>query len=329
MKLNINVLLLSLVLILVSCDQDTDREKLNQLSKITTEKVSMNQLDLSLEDVRTSYLKHAILTQLHRWFLVYENSQISIKNQLDILSTDIHIKSSLGEGNGHEEYRQRVEQLPKTWKNAHFLKNHDIKINGDGSSDLKFEISYLNSGMNSDGKIKQVDISYITTLKLIDEVLPKFTDIEISPINESEAPEFKSAYAENRLLSLIHYWLTLIENPERNLTPFKEILADNFKLNFSSGEITDFSGFEKWFRGPASSVSASTHILSNFSYKETKTNEYQIGVDFDWQGILPNNQQMVGKTRHKWTVIDDPTDRFAKIKVIEVEVLLPFQAKSS
>jgi hypothetical protein len=74
---------------------------------------------------------------------------------------------------------------------------------------------------------------------------------------------------------------------------------------------------------PASAVAASTHQISNFSYKRTGDNSYAMNVDFDWQGILPNGAQMMTKTRHTWTVEDKVTDRFARIKTIKVEVLKP------
>ena len=50
-------------------------------------------------------------------------------------------------------------------------------------------------------------------------------------------------------------------------------------------------------------------------------------MTFDWNGILPNATEMTAKTKHTWIVIDDPTERFARIKTMDVEVLEPFKPK--
>jgi len=73
------------------------------------------------EEIKQSYKKHAILTQLHRWYLIYEEPLYGIKNQLDILDEDIYIKSSLGEIKGHDAYKEGIKQFPQTWQNAHHI----------------------------------------------------------------------------------------------------------------------------------------------------------------------------------------------------------------
>lgn len=75
-----------------------------------------------------------------------------------------------------------------------------------------------------------------------------------------------------------------------------------------------FAGFENWFRGPGSAVAASTHQISNFSYLRTGDNSFNMKMDFDWQGILPDGKEMVAKTRHSWAVEDNVTERVARIK---------------
>ena len=172
------------------------------------------------------------------------------------------------------------------------------------------------------------NLKYTTQLKPTDSVLPRFTALAIEQVSASDTKTFADAYPENRLKSLTHYWLALVEDPKRRLEPFQEILAKDFKLDFSSGAITDFAGFEKWFRGPGSAVAASTHQMSNFNYQRTGNNSFNMKVDFDWQGILPDGKEMVAKTRHSWTVEDNATERFARIKTAHVEVLKPFAPRA-
>jgi hypothetical protein len=40
---------------------------------------------------------------------------------------------------------------------------------------------------------------------------------------------------------------------------------------------------------------------------------------------LPNDQPMVSKTRHRWTVVDAPKERFARITTLAVDVLEPIR----
>jgi hypothetical protein len=221
---------------------------------------------------------------------IYENPETTIANQLDFLARDIKLKSGLGEGVGHDAYVQRIDQLPKTWKNAHFVRSSLVTLGVDGVISLEASLTYLNQGMKPDGSVRTAELTYATTLHPTDTVLPEFL---------------------------------LIEDPKRRLEPFREVLADSFELQFSSGPITDFRAFEQRFRGPASAVAASAHEIGNFSCERVDRTTYRVQVDFGWQGILPNDQRMVGKTRHRWTVVDDPKERFARIKTLVVDVLAP------
>ena len=280
------------------------------------------------DEVKQGYKAHAALAQLHRWYQFYEHSDSPLENQLDILAKDVELSSALGEGKGHDDYKERVTQLPTAWKNAHFVKDASVTTAQDGTQTLTATITYLNQGMLPDNAVRSADLNYTTTLSPRDEtVLPLFTKIAITPDSEGSTDAFEDAYPENRLRSVMHYWLALIEDPARNPAPAQEILAEDFSLNFSSGKITDFEGFKSWLAGPASQVAASTHMPSNISYEVLDEALYQLKVDFDWEGILPNGQGMTAKTRHVWTVTDDPSERFARIKSMDVEVLEPFAPK--
>lgn len=282
---------------------------------------------MSTTEIQQSYKKHAALTQLYRWYLLYEEPQYGIANSLDSLSSDVHVKSGLGEAKGHEQYAERVSQLPDTWKNAHNVKVPQVTINEDGSMLLETDITYLNQGLLEDDLVRSAELSYTMQLAPSDSVLPKFTHIEITQNSDGTQKEFEPRYTQNRSLSLVHYWLALIEDPSRNAEPVQEILTDDFSLNFSSGAITDFNGFRKWLAGPGSQVTASSHKISNFSHKVLQENRYEIGMDFDWNGILPDGTELTAKTRHVWKVVDDRTERFARIHTVDVEILEPFAPK--
>jgi hypothetical protein len=281
---------------------------------------------MTYDEIRQGYRKHAAMAQIHRWYQIYENPNSRIENALDILATDIKLKSGLGEAVGHEAYKQRIAQLPKTWKNAHTIKDARFSVGADGAIGLEVDIVYLNQGMRPDGSVRMTNLIYTTQLTQTDTLLPKFTQIEIKQIDESTALEFVDAYPVNRLLSLAHYWVAIIEDPKRDPEPAREILSDGFRLNFSSGPIETFDAFKAWLAGPGSQVVASTHTLGNVSHHVTGTDRYAFNVDFDWQGITHDGKDLAVKTRHAWDVTDNPKERFARIKTMNVEVLEPLRA---
>lgn len=284
---------------------------------------------MTLDEIRQGYQEHAALAQYHRWYQFYERPEGGIDNALDILTEDVTVTSGLGTANGHAEYAERVTQLPDIWDNAHHVRSTEITHGADGAMTLTAQITYQNQGMLPDGTVRQADLTYTVEFVDGDAVLPLLSNVLIEQNGEPEAGEFVDAYADNRMRSLVHYWLTLIEDPSRNAEPVREILADDMSLNFSSGVITDFEGFEAWLTGPGSQVAASTHVISNFSAEETSENTYAVSVDFDWSGILPDDSVMVAKTRHNWTVANDPTERFARIQTIDVEVLEDFRPRGN
>jgi hypothetical protein len=278
---------------------------------------------MTVDDIKSGFLHHAAMAQARRWYQYYENPAVGLKNQLDILDPSISVRSGLGEAKGHVAYGDRVTKLPADWKNAHFVRKHTAQVGTDGSINLKLDITYLNQGMLPDGAVRTADLAYDTVLKRGSELLPKFQSIAITQNSESKAAAFKSAYAENRLQGLVHYWLAIIEDPSRNPDPAREILAGQCSLNFSSGAITSFDGFKAWLAGPGSRVTASTHIMSHFAYEETGPNMYNLSVEFDWEGIQSNGKGMTAKTRHRWIVADDPAERFARIQTVDVDALKP------
>jgi len=284
--------------------------------------------DMSVEEIENGFRVNAALAQFHRWFLLYEEPRYGIANQLDILADDIRVVSGLGEAQGHDAYAARVAQLPSTWQNAHRVNAATVTVAPDGTLSLIAEVTYLNAGMLEDGGIRMADLTYQATLAAAAGDLPKFTTIAIDQNADGQAEAFVPAYGENRMRSLAHYWFALIEDPARDPEPVREILSEEFSLNFSSGAITDFDGFKAWLAGPASSVVASTHKISAFAQERSDDGTYRVTMTLDWNGILPDGTELAAKTGHTWHVIDDPTQRFARIKTMDVVVLEPFQPKA-
>ena len=60
---------------------------------------------------------------------------------------------------------------------------------------------------------------------------------------------------------------------------------------------------------------------------KTSIHSFGMSVDFDWAGVMPDGTELIAKTRHQWTATNDVTERFARIKTMDVEVLEPFRPK--
>jgi hypothetical protein len=52
-------------------------------------------------------------------------------------------------------------------------------------------------------------------------------------------------------------------------------------------------------------------------------NKYQVTVEFDWTGEWKDNNKYAWRTKHIWTVIDNPEERFARIQQADVKRIIP------
>ncbi|WP_458626570.1 hypothetical protein [Winogradskyella sp. PC D3.3] len=248
---------------------------------------------------------HAAIVQYHRWYLFYERdfeNKQRLENQLEILADSIKMKSAAGEMQGKENYPERLK-VYKGWKNAHHIQNIIVNKLEDGTINLEADIVYQN--LKSDGSNDSYPLHYSTFLKEVPNAqLPVFTEINIQPTGEIKNPTFEDAYPENRMLSLMHYWLLNMEQLDGNVEPFKEVLAEGFNLNFSTNSepIVTIEQLEKWLNGTPLQLAESSHFPENFSVKVISENQYEVNVDFVWNGETKDGQIVTATTAHHWIV---------------------------
>lgn len=270
----------------------------------------------------TSRDQHFAKVQLYRWYQLYEReiNPERISNQMEILADDIYMKTATGEMNGKHKYPERLT-VYKGWKNAHHVENTNI-VSTEKGFQLEADIRYQN--IRPDGGKKSYTIHYHTELSKNGDALPQFSSIEIAPTGETNET-FKDVYPENRTKSLMYYWLASMESLDGNVTPFKELLADDFTLNFSnSSQIKSIQDLETWLNGTPLQLNESSHFPENFSVKTIMENEYEVTVEFDWKGITKENKEVKARTKHIWYVVDNPNKRFAKILKADVSQIEPF-----
>ncbi|MGF9964411.1 hypothetical protein [Bacillus rhizoplanae] len=268
---------------------------------------------------------HLALTQYYRWYQVYEVplNKARIENQLDILDDEIEILSQAGTTKGKIGIDDRLKMF-EGWQNAHHVENTSIKQLNNEELSLEADILYQN--IRPDNSRYSYKIHYSTILKLRDNDLPLFTKLHLERTGNVENPQFKSAYATNRAKSFMHYWLYLMETVSVDSDKFKELLAEQFELNLSTGsKIDTLKGFNEWLTTISNQVKQSGHYPKNFSVTENTDNTISVSVDFEWEGISVENKPMVAETHHEWVLENNLDERFARMKMMKVIQTKPFQ----
>ncbi|MCL5129550.1 MULTISPECIES: hypothetical protein [unclassified Algibacter] len=274
----------------------------------------------------TTKNQHLVKAQLYRWYQLYERpmNEKRISNQLEMLDENIIMINPTGKIKGTAAYPERLKGYDG-WQNAHHIKNINVSLLGDNTLGLEVDLHYQNIKPN--GEKQSYALKYKDArLERTTDSLPKFTRIEIIPVGATEE-DFEDAYPTNRTKSLMYYWIALMENLDGNVNPFKELLADNFILNFSTeSKITTITKLEKWLNGTPKQLQNSEHKPKNFSVKEIMENEFEMTVEFDWKGKTKEGQHLEGTTKHIWYILDNPDDRFAKILKADVIQINPLKA---
>jgi len=271
--------------------------------------------------IRNSHRHHAALAQLLRWYLYYEEPDAPIENVLDLLADDVYMKMAAGEGRGKDLFVAANAGVPRDWQNAHVIVDDQFEVTNATTSAMAVEIEYSNLGAEADGSLRAARLRYeIGLTAQADSVLPLVSSLTASPIAEGATTEFTAAYADNRCASLLHYWVALIDGPNTSVEALTEILAEDFELDFPSGSIADIEQLQRWLEGPAAAFEATSHLFENLRVTAIDERSFVIDVDMEWAGIEADGI-VTARTRHKWNVVDNPLDRFAKIKTVTAEVL--------
>jgi len=264
---------------------------------------------------------HLAKTQYYRWYQLYERpiNEQRITNQMDLFVDNVIIESATGIMKGKENYPKRLDSY-EGWKNAHHVQNVTLVIDKGSKIQINADIRYQN--IQPDGKKASYTLDYVMEFEDISNELPKLTRVIIKPTGETK-DTFEDAYPNNRVNSLMYFWLSNMEQLDGNVKPFEELLTDDFELNFSTAPIKSIKDLEIWLNGTPKQLSQSCHHPENLSVKTIDDTTFEVSVAFDWYGITKNGQKMKAKTLHKWVVIDDLNERFARIKKADVKQIEP------
>ncbi len=279
--------------------------------------------DVTATAIKDSYRVQAALAQFFRWFQPFDNRDAPLSRQLDLLDEGAAFQSSQGTGKGREAYDLQARNVPISWENAHFVRDVTVRFANDEDIRLEAEVIYLNRGALEQDAVHGANIQFRSTLSQTGNSLPLINKVSVEESGAGRTIEFRSSYAENRLKSLFHHWLYLVENPNRSAEQFDQILGDEFKLNFPKSRITSDKGLREWLAGPASAAEAMHYRVRDFSFEVLGTNEYGMSAEMDWYGLMENGDQLTGRVLQEFAVIDDLSKPFAVITSIREQEIVP------
>lgn len=139
-----------------------------------------------------------------------------------------------------------------------------------------------------------------------------------------ERSRYREDGVANRIKAVAHQWMSIAEEPSQRTADARALFADEFQINFSSGPITTDEDLREWLLGPASSVDAARHILSDTSITPVTQDRYRLDFTTDWDGLTKTGERMTAKTAHIWYLIDRGPGKLPSVETIDVEILAPF-----
>ncbi len=304
-----------LLFLTISCKSDKENTKTEVPQNISTTPVFKAEKTMN---------SHFAKTQFYRWYQLYERemSLARIQNQMEMLADSILIETARGSMKGKNNYPPRLT-VYKGWKNAHHVQNANVVTTEDGHTQLTAAIVYNNIQPNGDTANYAID--YIVDFESNEnEKLPKIAKVNIKPTGKAN-DTFKDSYAKNRASSLVYYWLANVEQLDGNVEPFKELLTNDFKLNFSTtSQINSIEKLNAWLNGAPKQLTQSSHHVEKLEVTQIDQTTFKAIAVFDWYGISKKNQKMKAKTHHTWIIKDNINERFARIQKADVKQIEPF-----
>ncbi|MEW2923090.1 hypothetical protein AB1A65_16590 [Muricauda sp. ANG21] len=241
---------------------------------------------------------------------------------MEILSDSVKIVTQNGPIHGEEGMKGFLSYVEK-WRNSHHVDEIDVRKGENDSYILEADIKYQN--ILPDSTKNNYKLHYYTELTSSeDSDMPVFNLIELLPIENLGSGRFIDAYAENRSKSLIHYWFYILDNFEGNEQKVKELLDDNFEFHLFDKTATEYGQFVQLIKESHKEVEAYFHAPKDVNVLQLEKDVYSISFDLEWHGITKNDKRIVRVVHQEWTLVNDPDERFAKIKDIRIKQIEPF-----
>lgn len=145
--------------------------------------------------------------------------------------------------------------------------------------------------------------------------LPRFRSVA----SDCDMPSALPISATYRASAAVHYFIALVENPARDPEPFFELLADRFSLHYTAVPVTDAGALRSWVTGRLASVVASEHDIHNIICTDLGNGRYTVEVTMKSQALFPDGAGAISRNKQLWTMIDEPGWRFPRITEILID----------
>lgn len=132
------------------------------------------------------------------------------------------------------------------------------------------------------------------------------------------ASSFQPTYVENRVKSLLHYWLSIWECRNGDVCDFKEILdPGGFSIDLlGAAPATTLDAISTYRSAGVSQFSQSSHALEDVRITGSDK-EYHLNMRVAWRGVSVSGDVASVHTVHDWT-IKDYGERFPRIRQMRV-----------
>lgn len=269
---------------------------------------------VSEAQLRESYRKHATLAQLNRMWQYQERPESGLDNLLDMMMPDVIVRSAHLDVQGYDSMRAVLAQIPMNWKAAHVLKSWKIAVKRE-RTELRAKLDYVNAG----DRATKAEAFYAGSFVATGTLLPRLARIDVEQGEAQRGVPFVDMYAEHRILSTVHYFLALVENPARDSEPFFELLGDTFRLDYTLDPVATPAAFRDWVAGPLSSVIASEHDIHSVTCRDLGNGTYTAEVAMKSQAMFPDKSGAISRNTQSWKLTDTIGERFPRITEILID----------
>lgn len=266
---------------------------------------------VSEQVLRESFRKHAALAQFHRLLQFGEHPDAKLDCLIDLLSADVELRNGGASIRGHDEVRAAAASANAT-PLAHFVKSWDARVDG-GTTYVVAQVD------QDDGSVRRSGSRYHAAFVTSDTILPKLSRLDVEPGEVVAELKIENAFAVNRARSLIHYFMALVENPQRDPEPFFELLAPVFSLHYTAEPLVDHAAVRRWVGGALSSVIASEHVLHSIVVAGGDAGCTNADVTMKSQAMFPDKSGAISRNKQVWSMVDDVAGRFARIERILID----------
>ncbi|MER5548576.1 hypothetical protein ABT072_40595 [Streptomyces sp. NPDC002589] len=195
-------------------------------------------LDRLRATLAASSYEHRVLTVVHRSYCGYEAPRMNLDLQGELVTDDFTMhrppEGNIPSVHGRQAYLDSVSALPAGQNNAHHLRTLAIEHIGANNAQAVVTHDFETVGPAMTGAARlRYDLEFVQEPS---ERLPRISTMGEHVLTYQQTP-FVAAYAENRVLAFVHYWLSLLEQLGADAEPLRELLDADVTMTLTDGHV--------------------------------------------------------------------------------------------